>query len=122
MSAQTGQVEQKSDLLKWLVVFILAALTVGANTHWSGHYLLARVFGVVIAAAAAAAIAIQTRQGQVFLGMLREAKAEALRVVWPKRDETWQTTLLVLAVVVVMSLILWGADALFGWIIHSIIG
>ncbi len=122
MSAQTGQVDRKADLLKWLIVIVLAVVAVVANTHWTGQFLLARVVGIVVLAGVAGGIAVQTRQGGVFLDMLREARAEALRVVWPQREETWQTALLVLAVVAAMSLILWGADALFGWIIRSIIG
>ena len=36
--------------------------------------------------------------------------AETRRVVWPSRKETWQTTLVVFALVVVMGLFLWLVD------------
>jgi preprotein translocase subunit SecE len=63
-----------------------------------------------------------TTQGQAFLKLLKEALVEARRVVWPTKDETMQTTLIVFAVVVVMSLVLWGVDSLFGWMISAVIG
>jgi preprotein translocase subunit SecE len=65
---------------------------------------------------------LTTTQGQAFLKLLKEAQVEARRVVWPTKDETMQTTLIVFAVVVVMSLVLWGVDSLFGWMISAVIG
>jgi preprotein translocase subunit SecE len=53
---------------------------------------------------------------------LREAVVETRRVVWPTRQETIQTTLVVVAFVFVMALILWGLDAAFGKLISLIIG
>ena len=47
---------------------------------------------------------------------------EALRVVWPTRQERNQTTLMVVVVVLIMSMILWGLDTFFGWIASLVIG
>ncbi|MBK8326731.1 MAG: preprotein translocase subunit SecE [Moraxellaceae bacterium] len=43
-------------------------------------------------------------------------------MVWPTKDETMQTTMIVCAVVFFMSLVLWGVDSLFGWMISAVIG
>ncbi len=119
-TVQSGQA--KPELIRWLAVGVLVAAAVTANIHWAGHFALARILGVVLLVAMAGWIAWTTRQGQSFAVMLKEARNEAEKVVWPSREETWQTTLLVLAVVFVISLVLWAADSLFGWIVHALIG
>ncbi len=45
------------------------------------------------------------------LAFAREARVE-MKVIWPTRQETLQTTLIVAAVTAVMSLILWGLDGI----------
>ncbi|TIR54961.1 MAG: preprotein translocase subunit SecE, partial [Mesorhizobium sp.] len=47
---------------------------------------------------------------------------EIRKVVWPTRQETTQTTLIVVAVVLVMALLLWGLDSLLGWLVSLIVG
>ncbi|MEC8716811.1 MAG: preprotein translocase subunit SecE, partial [Pseudomonadota bacterium] len=54
--------------------------------------------------------------------LVNEARVEIRKVVWPTREETTQTTLVVLALVFVMSLILWGLDSLLGLVVSSVIG
>ncbi|MEX5381397.1 preprotein translocase subunit SecE, partial [Acinetobacter towneri] len=54
--------------------------------------------------------------------LLKEARVEIRKVVWPTRQETMQTTLIVVAVVLVMALLLWGLDSLLGWLVSLIVG
>ena len=56
------------------------------------------------------------------LTLMHGAYNEALRVVWPTRQERNQTTLMVVVVVLIMSMILWGLDTFFGWIASIVIG
>jgi preprotein translocase subunit SecE len=81
-----------------------------------------RAVVLIIMGVGALALTLTTTQGQAFLKLLKEAQIEARRVVWPTKDETLQTTMIVFAVVVVMSLVLWGVDSLFGWMISAVIG
>ena len=53
---------------------------------------------------------------------MKEARIEIRKVVWPTRQETTQTTLIVVAVVLVMALLLWGLDSLLGWLVSLIVG
>ena len=57
-----------------------------------------------------------------FWNLAKAARVEIRKVVWPTRQETTQTTLIVLGVVLLMALILWGLDSLLGWIVSSVIG
>ena len=109
------------DGLKWVAVAILVAAGVVGNIHFGAESVLYRVIGLTVVAAIAVAIALQTAKGQVFWGLLRDAKAEVRKVVWPTRQETVQTTIIVVLVVLLMSLVLWGLDSLLGWIVSSLI-
>jgi preprotein translocase subunit SecE len=42
--------------------------------------------------------------------------------VWPTRQETLQTTGIVVVAVLIIGLLLWGLDSLLGWIISGFIG
>ena len=75
---------------------------------------LLRAIGVVIAIAAGLGVAALTSKGQEFIAFAKEAKLEVRKVVWPTRQETVQTTFIVMIATVITALILWGLDgALF---------
>lgn len=114
------------NIVKWVfALFILIAATVG-NRYAPDMFpqLSVWVRGVVLVVMVGAALALTliTTQGKSFLQLLSEAQVEVRRIVWPTKDETTQTTLIVCAVVLVMSLVLWGVDSLFGWMISAVIG
>lgn len=128
MTTQAEDVTTNNSLntVKWVVaIAILIAATVGNRyapellpqlSSW------VRIVVLVVLAVGALAITFTTTQGQSFIKLLKEAQVEARRIVWPTKDETMQTTMIVCAVVVVMSLLLWGIDTLFGWMISAVIG
>ena len=72
-------------------------------------------------AAVAGFVALQTEKGGAFWALLKDAKNEIRKVVWPTRQETVQTTLVVVAVVLAMGLVLWGLDSLLGWVVSRLI-
>ena len=110
------------DWLKWLIVAALLAGGVFANWYYQDEMLLIRVAGLLATAAAAILLALQTARGKTIWVLLKESRTEVRRVVWPSNQETTQTTMVVLLLVVIFALILWGLDSLLGWIVSSIIG
>ncbi len=98
--------------LKWAIVFVLIALGVVGNYHFSEQSLLIRSFGLIALAAVSIVVALQTENGKRFLRFAMDARNELRKVVWPSRQETVQTTVMVLGVVVIVALILWGVDLL----------
>ncbi len=123
MSAKADAATYRLDSLKWLLVVVLVGVGVWANSYFADQVaLLYRALGLVVGGVVAAFIAVNTAKGAAFWSLLKESQIEVRKVVWPTRQETNQTTLIVVLVVVVMSLILWGLDTLFGWIASSIIG
>ena len=72
---------------------------------------LVRVGVIVIAIVIAGFIALQTDRGQRIWGFAQDARTEVRKVVWPTRAETIQTTLIVIATVIVVALMLWIVDS-----------
>jgi preprotein translocase subunit SecE len=118
-------VENKSspfDAVKWALVVLLIAAGVAGNSYFQSESMLYRVLALVALAIVAALIALQTTKGRSFLELLKEARLEIRKVVWPTRPETTQTTLIVIAFVLIVALMLWAVDSLIGWIVSGVIG
>ncbi|AZZ15625.1 TPA: preprotein translocase subunit SecE [Pseudomonas aeruginosa] len=122
MNAKAEAKESRFDLLKWLLVAVLVVVAVVGNQYFSAQPILYRVLGILVLAVIAAFLALQTTKGQAFFSLAKEARVEIRKVVWPSRQETTQTTLIVVAVVLVMALLLWGLDSLLGWLVSMIVG
>ncbi len=121
-SASNVEVEGRFNGIKWLVVAVLLAAGIYGNSYFGGESLLYRVLALLALGVVAALIAVQTTQGAAFWRLAKEARTEIRKVVWPTRQETTQTTLMVVAFVLLMALILWGLDTLLGWLTSLIIG
>ncbi len=53
---------------------------------------------------------------------LRESRSEMRKVIWPSREETTRLTIVVVILSAVLSLLLFGADSLFTWLIFLLQG
>ncbi len=122
MNAKAESKDSRLDTLKWFAVAVLVAVAVVGNQYFSAEPIIYRVLGILLVAAGAAFVALQTAKGSAFFTLVKEARAEMRKVVWPTRQETTQTTLIVVAVVLVMALLLWGLDSLLGWLVSLIVG
>ena len=119
---QVSQPSAAMDVLKWLFVFVLVAGGVVANYYYANVAWAIRLSAGIVIGLVALAIALTTAKGQVAWGFVKAAKNELRKVVWPTRDETVKTTIMVVVMVIVMAMILWGVDALFMWFISVIAG
>lgn len=112
----------RHDGAKWAVVVILVALAVFGNAYFAEQAMLYRVLGVVALSLVAAGIALTTAKGRNLAELARNARKEIQRVVWPTRQETIQTTAIVLVAVLLVGLLLWLIDTVLGWAMSGIIG
>ncbi|MGA0838700.1 MAG: preprotein translocase subunit SecE [Pseudomonadales bacterium] len=110
------------DWLKWLGVLLLVGAGVVGNWYYQDQALLYRVLALVVLALAAVAVAGQTVNGRAAWQLMKDARGEIRRVVWPKREETVQTTGIVLLLVILFGLLLWLLDTLLGWFVSAVIG
>ncbi|MCL6417605.1 preprotein translocase subunit SecE [Aestuariirhabdus sp. Z084] len=110
------------DGVKWFVVVAIVVAGAYGNQYYSDESVLYRVLALLALAGVALFVAAQTAKGHAALVLMKESKAEVRRVVWPSRQETTQTTLIVVAAVLVVGLLLWGLDSLLSWAINLLIG
>ena len=122
MESSSKEATTRFDTAKWVVVIALVAAGVAGNHYYGGESLLYRVLALVALALVAGAVALQTAKGRQLARIMREAKVEIRKVVWPTRQELLQTTAIVLGFVLLVALILWGMDSLVAWIVSSLIG
>ena len=122
MTANTEEKVYRLDALKWLLVISLVAAGVVGNSHYSAESVLYRALALLVLAVVAVLVAINTAKGAAIADVVRGAFVELRKVVWPSRQETNQTTLIVVGVVIVTSSILWMLDSVFGFIASKLIG
>jgi preprotein translocase subunit SecE len=119
MNAKVEQAGGSSaaDIAKFtLAVLILLAGFVGYywfNDLASWQRLLILLGGLVLAGA----IGFFTRPGTALRDFLVESNFELRKVVWPTRQETVQTTLVIMVVVVILSILLGLIDITLKWAI-----
>ena len=120
MSSETVNV--KFDLVKLVIAALIVIAAVAGFYIFADQSTPLRVAGLLVATGVAAWIGLQTEPGRNLWNFLQDAQVEVRKVVWPTRQETTQTTLLVIAVVILAALILWGLDSVLSWAIRLLIG
>ena len=108
--------------LKWVLVFLLVVGGIAANAYFSTVAWAVRAAIGIVVLMAAIALAFQTSGGQIALAFIKAAKVEVRKVVWPTRQETVQTTMVVVAMVVFSAIVLWGLDSFFFWLVGWLAG
>jgi preprotein translocase subunit SecE len=94
----------------------------------AGYYVLAnqatwmRWLPVVGSLVLAAVVAAFSRYGTEFRRFVELARIELRKIVWPTRQETLQTTLVVFGFVVVAGLFFWVLDLVLAWATKALTG
>ena len=87
--------------------------------QWPNALRIAAVVGGLVAALVVFMLSAKGRETREFLS---ESRFELRKVVWPTRQEATRLTWIVAAVVVVISLIMAGFDAIVQWGIKLLLG
>ena len=67
-------------------------------------------------------ILYQTSFGKTVYGYVVDSKIELKKVSWPTKQETTQTALGVVVIVVIIGILLWLVDMLLSWSIGTLYG
>ena len=121
MNSKVETVNTRLDTAKLIVALLIVVGVIAAFYIFADHSLLVRVLGLVAGAGVAIAIAMQTDKGRHMWGFFQDAQTEVRKVVWPTRDETIQTTLIVIIMVVIVALFMWGLDWALGSMINKLL-
>ncbi|WWP00418.1 MAG: preprotein translocase subunit SecE [Candidatus Dasytiphilus stammeri] len=109
------------EIIKWLTVIALLMIAIIGNSYYHHTILLIRVLTIIFIIFTAGGIASLTNHGKLILRFFKETKNEIYKISWPTTQETLHTALIVTAVTVVISLILWGLDSLLFHLVSLII-
>ena len=122
MNSNIETAGDKLDTFKLGLSLLIAIAALVAFYFYADQSLLYRVIGLLIAASISVAIALQTDKGRQIWGYFHDAQIEVRKVVWPTRQETVQTTLIVILMVVLVAIFLWLLDMFLGWSIGMLMG
>jgi preprotein translocase subunit SecE len=106
----------------------LAAAIVIVIAGVAGYYVLAdratwlRWLPVIGSLALAAVVVGFSRYGSEFRRFVELARIELRKIVWPTRQETLQTTLVVFGFVIVAGVFFWVLDLVLAWATKALTG
>ena len=108
-----GEKSKGTNTLLWIIAVALILVAAVGHTYFAAQLsLVVRVLALVALGAGAVAAAALTNQGQKTIHFIKESRTELRKIIWPTRPEATQTTLIVIAMCVVVSLVLWGIDSI----------
>jgi len=122
MNANAEQGPSTLDTLKLMVALVLVLGGAVVFSIFKEHSLLLRVAGILGVIGVAIFISMTTYKGRIAWSFLKDARIEVRKVVWPTRQETLQTTLIVVIMVVIVGLILWTMDQVILWVLGMLTG
>ena len=81
-----------------------------------------RLAGLLVVVGAAAFVALQTAVGRTVWQFAADSRSEVRKVVWPTRQETLQTLLIITIAVLLTALFLWMVDSVLFSIVRYLTG
>ena len=125
MNSRVEQTKTASstDVVMYVVAVLLVAAGVFAfywfESQWSISLRIGVVVGGLVAALAVFMLSAKGRETREFLA---ESRFELRKVVWPTRQEATRLTWVVAGVVLLISLIMAGFDAIVQWAVKLLLG
>jgi preprotein translocase subunit SecE len=115
--------KDQSPIIDFFLWFVFASIIGGSLYLYSSYSdvsaaikVLFAIFSILLLIS----IAFFTKKGRIAYTFVLEASVELRKVVWPQVDEVRQVTLMVAALIGVISLILWGIDTGFSALVSYI--
>jgi preprotein translocase subunit SecE len=122
MAAGTEVKQSGLDALKLLAAVAIVGLGIGGFYFFEEYPLVLRVVAFLVLTGVGIFVALQSERGRAIREFLLDSRSEVRKVVWPSRQETIQTTLIVFAVVIVMAIFLWLVDLVLLEIVRAVTG
>ena len=122
MSTRVEAASSMPDVMKWIAAAAFLAAGLVGFYMFAEYSTLLRIVGLLLALGLSVVVAVQTEKGRSVWDFMRDSRTEVRKVVWPTRQETIQTTLIVMAVVALMAVIMWALDSLLGFLVRMLLG
>jgi preprotein translocase subunit SecE len=115
-------IEQKSNN-SYLIISIGVLITgMILFYYFNDIRLFYRVLGMISILILSGFIGYQSDFGKLVYSYITDSKVELKKVTWPTKQETTQTTLGVIVVVIIVGILLWLFDMLLSWAIGTLYG
>jgi len=111
-----------ADTVKLSIAVLLLVAAIFGFYQFAAYSLLLRGIALRVVAGVAAAIALQTALGRRLWQFGLDARTEVRKVVWPTRQETIQTTLVVVVMVLILGILMWLFDLALMSILRALTG
>lgn len=121
MVAKAEEQGSALDTVKLLAALAVIVAGVVGFYYFEEQSQLLRVLGVVAMVVVGFLLVATTTVGKNGLSFARDARTEVRKVVWPTRQETIQTTLAVLVMVLIVAIMLWLVDMFLGWGVRNLL-
>ncbi|TVO70226.1 preprotein translocase subunit SecE [Sedimenticola selenatireducens] len=122
MNAKAEVESSGMDTVKLLLAVILLAGGIVLFYFLEEYSSLLRVLGLLVITGIAVAVALQSVAGRRVWDFAKASRGEVRKVVWPSRQETIQTTLIVFGMVLLVGIVLWVFDMILMAIVQSVTG
>ena len=121
----TDKVETDASALDTVKLVAAVAILVGGIAGFyllSSYPLAVRWLLVLASLGLGILVALQSAQGRAFWQFVQGSRVELRKVVWPTRQETLQTTLVVMVAILVMGIFFWILDYILGAVTAALTG
>ena len=111
------------EKLRWWLAIAAVIAGVAGNLYFEGEFAqIIRVLITIGGLVLGALIALTTTKGRNFFTFIKSSNIERQKIVWPTRNETLQTTMVVIVVVIIIGLFLSLVDFFFSWSVGFFFG
>jgi preprotein translocase subunit SecE len=120
-----AKLDSKPTIFDTALLLLAVAILVGgvfAYYYFANQLVVFRAVGVLVTLIVGVWVAFQSAQGRTLWGFIQGSRVELRKVVWPTREETLQTTLIVLVFAAVMGTFFLLLDIFLRWFTGLVIG
>jgi preprotein translocase subunit SecE len=110
------------DTVKLVAAIAILVGGIAAFYVLSTYPLAVRWLIVLAALGGGIVVALQSAQGRAFAQFVQGSRVELRKIVWPTRQETLQTTLVVFVAILVMGIFFWILDWVLGSVTRALTG
>jgi len=120
-----SDISTESSVLDKVKIVLAIAIVVGGV---AGYYIyetapaVLRIASVIFALAIALGVFATTGVGRELWRFIQGSRIELRKVVWPNRQETGQTTLVIIFFVIIMGIFFWLLDMFLVWAVKLLTG
>ncbi len=120
VQTSTGASAKDTALMTLSILVLLAGIVA---FYWFDEDALALRLGMVVGGlVVAGGLLWISWYGREFRQFAQAARVELRKVVWPSREDTVRTTIMVIAFAIVMGLFFWLLDMILTWMIRLLTG